>query len=184
MKKINFITTLSPQKQYEIARWFLFSVAVVVVTFLIGSYFIVPELLTCFSLKKEISALRADTKDYGQLIKSRDALKKESDVMHARKSTLDRYNKNSKNPFHYVAALKDACGDGGIVELIRFIKKDCELTVLCPTPEHVTVIIKRLSASDKFGGIKLVSLQNDAQAKKMRAVIKAGIVNDRLMNDN
>jgi hypothetical protein len=71
-----------------------------------------------------------------------------------------------------MAAIMQSCGDGVVLEAVRFNKKECQLTILCPTSEHATVFIKRLSASDLFTGVKLVSLQHDTQTKSFRCIIK------------
>jgi hypothetical protein len=173
MKKVNFITSLSPQKQYAIARWFWVTFFLFVCAMVVSVYFVVPQLLIYISLKKEVSALREATKGYGNVVKNKDALTTEHDTLRMRIKKIENYNDAPKNPHQYIAAIVQACGDGATLQAVRFNKKSCELTLLCPTPEHATVFIKRLSASELFAGLKLVSLQHEGAGKQFRCVVKS-----------
>jgi Tfp pilus assembly protein PilN len=175
MKKVNFITTLSPQKQYAIQRWFLVTFFLVICCALVSAYFVVPQLLTYLVLHKEVKELRELTKEHDVRVKEKDALKTEHDQMRIRTKKIEHYNDAPKNPHAHIAAIVQACGDGVILEAIKFNKKDCELTLLCPTSEHATVFIKRLSASELFTNVKLVSLQQDTQTKQLRCIIKSKV---------
>ena len=176
MKKVNFITSLSPQKQYAIARWFWVTFFLFVCCVLVNAYFVVPQLLMYISLKKEVSVLRQVTKGYESAAKNKDALATEHDTLRMRIKKIDNYNEIPKNPHQYITAIVQACGDGAILQAVRFNKKNCELTLLCPTHEHATVFVKRLSASELFAGVKLISLQHEGVGKQFRCVVKSGIV--------
>lgn len=179
MKKVNLVATLSPQKQYAIRRWFLVTFFLVVVCVIVSAYFVVPQLLTYIALHQEVNALRGATKEYSARMKEKDALKIEHDQVRTRTKKIEGYDNSPKNPYQYIAAVVQACGDGVtgvIMEAIKFNKKECELTLLCPTSEHATVFIKRLSASGLFANVKLVSLQQDMQTKQLRCVIKGNVV--------
>lgn len=176
MKKVNFITTLSPQKQYAIARWFWISCALCVCSVIGAAYFIMPAWLLHRELKHDVITLREKTKNYADAIKKRDALKSEHDLLRARSTKITNYSNHSKNPHSAMTVILQAAGTSIILEAIRFNKNECELTVLCPTPEHANVFIKRLSSSDTFAGAKLISLQNDTHAQQMRCVIKSKVV--------
>jgi hypothetical protein len=176
MKKVNFITSLSPQKQYAIARWFWVTIFLFVCAMAVSAYFVVPQLLTYVSLSKEVSALREATKDYGNVVKNKNVLTAEHDALRMRIKKIDNYNDLPKNPHQYITAIVQACGDGATLEALKFNKKNCELTLLCPTPEHATVLIKRLSASELFTGVKLVFLQHEGAGKQFRCVVKSKVV--------
>lgn len=176
MKKVNFITSLSPQKQYAIARWFWMTLLLSVCCLLVNLYFIVPEFLMYLSLKKEVVALREKTKKYDNAVKDKNLFKTEQDVIRVRTKKLDNYTNVPKNPHQYIAAIVQSCGGEVVLETINFNKKNCELTLLCPTPEHATVFIKRLSATELFNGVKLVSLQYDGAGKQFRCIVRSNIV--------
>jgi Tfp pilus assembly protein PilN len=175
MKKVNFITTLSPQKQYAIKRWFVVTFFLVICSLIVSAYFIVPQLLMYIELHKEVKELRVATQEYGMHTKEKDALTTEHDNIRIRTKKIENYNDAPKNPHQYIAAVMQACGDGVTLEALKFNKKDCEITLLCPTSEHATVFIKRLSSSDLFINVKLVSLQQDIQTKQLRCVIKSKV---------
>lgn len=175
MKKVNFITTLSPHKQYAIRRWFLVTFFLVVCCLFVSAYFVVPQLLMYIPLKKEVNALRQTTQEYGARVKEKDTLKTEHDEVRARIKKIENYNDTPKNPHQYIAAILQACGDVVTLEAITFNKKECELRLLCPTSQFATVCIKRLSSSELFMHVKLVSLQYDTQTKQQRCVIKGKI---------
>ena len=176
MKKVNFIASLSPQKQYEIRRWFWATFFLSVCACGIGAYFVVPQLLLYTSLKKEITVLREATKSYGDSVKSKDGLTQEYETLRAREAQINAFMQQKKNPYHHVIVITQACGDGVKLESLRFIKKECEITIVCPTAEHAHVFIKRCNASDKFSHVKMVSLQHDAATKSLRCVIKGNVI--------
>lgn len=175
MKKVNFITTLSPQKQYAIRRWFLVTFFLLICSFLVSVYFVVPQLWVYISLRKELYELRKVTQDYGTRITEKDALTKEHDALRGRMQKVEGYTASPKNPHQYIAAIVQASGDGVTLKAIKLDKKDCEITLLCPTSEHATVFVKRLSASDLFMNVKLISLQQDIQTKQLRSVVKSRV---------
>lgn len=175
MKKVNFITTLSPQKQYAIRRWFVVTIFLSMCSLLVSLYLILPPLLTYIALQKEVRELRVVTQEYGARIKEKDELTKEHDQVRIRIKKIETYNDAPKNPHQYIAAIVQASGDGVTLEALKFNKKECDITLLCPTSEHATVFIKRLSASDLFMNGKLVSLQQEPVAKQLRCIVKSRV---------
>ena len=175
-QNVNFITPLSPQKQYAIRRWFWATFFLCMSAAAVSLYFIIPQLLMYRALKKEIGALREKTKDYTTNVKNKNALKVEHELIRVRTKKIDTHNESTKNPHQYMTAILQSCGDGVTLESVRFNKKECELTLLCPTSEHATVFIKRLSASELFAGVKLASLQYEGAGKQFRCVIKGNLI--------
>lgn len=175
MKKVNFIMPLSPEKQYAIQRWFWVTFFLVLCTVIVAGYFVIPQLLIYRTLKKEVDALREKTGTHAASVKNKEILTKEHDTLRNRTKKIEHYNDAPKNPHQYIAAIMQACGDGAVLESIKLNKKDCEITLVCPTSEHATVCIKRLSASELFTNVKLASLQQDTQTKQLRCVIKGKV---------
>ena len=176
MKHVNFITTLSPHKQYAMRRWFLITFFVGAVTIAVSLFFMTPPLLTYISLQREVHILRQQTQEYTEHSKQRDTLKTVYEQSRLQSSKVDQYVTSPKNPHAYIAVVMQACGDSVVLESLNIHKKSCEITILCPTAEYATVFIKRLSASELLRGVKLVSVQHDTQTKQMRCVIKGMMV--------
>lgn len=179
MKHINFITTLSPQKQYAIRRWFWVTFFLCICSIVLSAYVIVPQLVTYISLKNDVKILREQTKQHAEHSTKRDALKTEHEKIRMQSFKMVRYTDTPKNPHAYIAAVVQACGDGVQLEAMNVHKKNCEITILCPTAEYATVFVKRLSALEQFSGVKLVSLQHDNQTKLLRCIVKSKIIFDR-----
>lgn len=176
MKKVNLISSLSPHKQYEIRRWFWCTVLLWGLSIMIGMYYIVPQIWNCCALKKEVSALRAKTDDYQECCKKRDACLSESALLSAQSIKIDGYKNKAKNPHQYITEIRQAAENGITFESLKFDKKNIECVIMCSSPEHATVFMKRLSVSDLFTGIKLVSLHRDGQSNRFKVVIKGMIV--------
>ena len=172
MKKVNFIASLSPEKQYEIRRWFWITAAFFMCTMLLSGCFIAPQVVRYLSLKKEVAALQCSTKNYSDLTKNKDVVAKEYEELRVRENKVNAYAQHQKNPYNHITAIMQACGDGAKIEAVRFNKKDVELVILCPTHEHANVCVKRLNSSDIFSHVKMASLQYDAQTKLFRCVVK------------
>jgi hypothetical protein len=176
MKKVNMITTLSPQKQYEIRRWFWATFCVCVSMIFMGAYFFVPQLLLYVSLQKEVSALREKTKNYTNAVSTKDALKKEYETLRMREGKIHSYNNQRKNPYQHIATIVESSSDNVKLESVRFNKKECEIIIMCPTAEHAHVFVKRLAVAEYFAHVKLVSLQHEAQSQQLRCVIKGKVI--------
>jgi len=175
MKKISFITALSPEKQHEIYRWFWCSFFLCVSALVVGMFCIITPLLTYRALKKEVLVLREQTKIFAQNVQAKDARKVEYDTLNQYMNKIERYKKYVTNTYEHIAAIFALSGDGVKIEAMHYDKKNSEITILCPTSEHVTLFIKRLSTLDKFTDIKLISLHYDTHTKQFRAVIKITI---------
>ncbi len=76
MKKVNFITTLSPEKQYAIKRWFLVTFFLIMCSLIASAYLVVPQLLTYIALHKQVAQLRVLTKEYDVQVKEKDSFGK------------------------------------------------------------------------------------------------------------
>ena len=180
MKKVNFITTLSPEKQYEIKKWFCYSALLIASSVMIVAYLVVPEIMRYMALKKDSAGLCATSQQHAEALKKRDILKTEYETVRAQNNKLQRFNSAIKNPHDHMMILKQACGNDVLIESVQCNKKDCTITLLCPTAAHATVFITRLSASEKFSDIKLTSLQQDEQLKQLRCMIKGRIKYEKM----
>jgi hypothetical protein len=176
MKKINFITTLSPERQYAIARWYKVTFFVSVCCVGATIYFFSEPVLMYRALQKEVAALKTKTTSYDEKYKQKDALQKDHDVVRAHAHKIERYLGKPHNPHDVIKAIVTACSDGVHIESVRCNKKQCELVILCPTTEQATVFTQRLSATKLLNGIKLISLQRDGMNKQFRAVVKGMMV--------
>lgn len=176
MKKINLITSLSPEKQYEIRRWFWVTIFLSVCIVAIGAYFMFPEVVIYRSLHKDIARLRQQTKQYGTLTGAQDTLKKEHDEAHIRQTKINAHAQQKKNPYQQIVEIVQACGDGVQLEAVKFNKKNIEITITCPTAEHTQIFVKRLVTSPYFSQIKMTSLQSDEHSKQLRCIIKGNVI--------
>ncbi len=176
MKKINLITSLSPQKQYEIRRWFWVTIFLLICTVAMGVYFVFPQVIMYCSLQKDIARLRQQTKQYGTLTGAQGTLQKEHDELHLRETKINARAQQKKNPHQHITEIVQACGDGVLLQAIRFNKKEVEMTILCPTAEHAQVFVKRLLASPHFSHVKITSLQSEEQSKQLRCIIKGNVI--------
>src|SRR5271166_6015499 len=112
MKKVNFIDPLPPHKQYELRCWFWYTVFVWIISFMVGAYFVVPQLVNFIALKKEINVLREKTRDYPEIVNNKDALKSEHELLSKQSSKINRYIDQPKNPHRYIVVILEASGNG------------------------------------------------------------------------
>jgi Tfp pilus assembly protein PilN len=176
MKKINLITALPIEKQYAIKRWFCMTAFLFVCAMMVASYFIVPNIITYRCLKKESAALVHTTKEHALLASTKETLKKEYDELHAREAKINNYKQQKKNPYSHIAEIVQLCGKTVELESIKLNKKEIEIELVSSTAESIRSCIKSLSASTYFSHIKMVSLQQDAQNKKVRCAVKGHVV--------
>ena len=175
MKNVNFITTLSPEQQYEIRRWFILSMVILICTITAISCFMAPHIYALYTTQQEITALEKKTSNYTQSTSTKDALKKEHELLQNKLIRINRYVNQSNNPHSYLAAIIASCGSDAQLEQVRKNKKTCETTTRVPTPERATHMIQQLSGSEYFTDLKLTSLQHDSQTKKFRSTTKCTI---------
>jgi Tfp pilus assembly protein PilN len=175
MKHINFITTLSPQHQYELRRWFIFSTILIACTLICMSFFFLPQLYALYSTKKEITSLQQKTKNFSELTTRQTQLKKEHEALQKKQTKINHHLNTPNNPHPYLTSIIAACGTDVQLEHVRKNKKECEIIALFSTPERATDMIQQLSLTGQFTKLTLASLQSDAQTKKLRCTIKAKI---------
>lgn len=175
MKNVNFISTFTPQQQYELRRWFIFSTALIICTLIGISFFFLPQLYALYSTKKKITALQQKTKNYNELTNTQIHLKKEHEALQKKQTKINNHQHQPNNPHTYLTPVIAACGTDVQLEHVRKNKKECEIIGLFPTPERATNLIKQLSDTRQFTQLTLTSLQNDTQTKKFRCTIKGKI---------
>jgi len=175
MKQINFITTLTPQQQYEIRRWCIIS-SLITITILIAiiCYF-APQLYALHIIKKEIATLKMKTKEYATLSNTKNTLKKEHDVLQEKIQRINNYIVTPKNPHTYITSIIHACKPTKL-ESIRSNENDIELIVLCPSTESATTATQTLSDTNLFDNVKISSLQYDNKNNQLRCTVKISIV--------
>jgi Tfp pilus assembly protein PilN len=176
MKKVNLITPLPPHKQYEIYRWFCMTIFLGVCALLVGSYFIVPQIITYTRLKKGIAGFSATAQEHGQITSDKQSLKKEYDELHVRESKINSYKKQNKNPHLHIAEIVRLSGHHAELESVKINKKEIEIEIVCATAEYAQTFITSLSSSPYFSHLKMVSLQQDTQNKKVRCAIKGNVI--------
>lgn len=176
MKKINLINALSPHKQYEIYRWFWMTIFLSGCAIIIGSYFIVPQIITYRRLKKDSEGLINTTQEHATLTSTKETLKKEYDELHAHEAKITSYKQQKKNPYSQIAEIVQLCGNTVELQSIKLDKKEIEIELISSTGDYVQSFIKSLSASPYFSHIKMVSLQQDGQNKKVRCAIKGHVI--------
>jgi len=176
MKKVNFITSLSPQKQYEINCWFWVTIFLSVCAISVSAYFFVPQVMCYVSLHKQCVALREKTENYAEVIKNKNTFNKEYDVLRARETKINKYVTKAKNPYDYIATIVQVCGNNIQLESVRFIKKECEITIECQTAEQAYLCVKCINESNKFNHCKITSLMHNMEKKLYKATIKGYII--------
>jgi Tfp pilus assembly protein PilN len=176
MKKVNFIVFLSPHKQYEIRCWFWFAFFLMLFVLGIVGYCVFPQWLLYTSLKKEVSVLREKTKQHSDFVKKKDDDKKEYEVVRLRHNKMEKYTQQQKNPVTHLEAIIQASNGQVQLESIQLRSKECEITIVSSTAEHVHIFIKQLNASQRYRQCKLASLVYDMQKKAYRAIIKGRMV--------
>jgi Tfp pilus assembly protein PilN len=176
MKKINLINALSPHKQYEIYRWFWMTIFLSVCAIIIGSYFIVPQIITYRRLKKDSAGLINTTQEHATLTSTKDVLKKEYDELYTRESKINNYKQQKKNPYSHITEIVHLCGATIQLQSIKLNKKEIEIEIVCDKAENAHALIKSLSTLPYFSHLKIVSLQQDMQTKQIRCAIKGNVI--------
>ena len=175
MKKINLITPLPPEKQYELQRWFLITIFLCLIFLITTGLLIIPSFLLCKKMKKEIALLQQKASAQATITAAKNTLQKEYDDLHVRATKLSMHTTQKKNPYEQIADIIAATGDGVQLESIRLNGNKSEIIIVCPTAEHAQVFIKRLSASPRFSRIKMISLQQDQGKKQLLCTISGNI---------
>jgi len=172
MKHTNFVATLSPQQQYEIRRWFIASTVITVITMISIISYCAPSLYSLYAMKKEMSYLRKKTHTYTELTSKRDALKKENELLQKKRTKIDGYRLEPKNPLTYITAFINMCNNGIIAEHIKNNKKNIELIIVCPTTDNATTVMQQLMDTGYFAEIKIHSLQQHDKSNQLRCTLK------------
>lgn len=176
MKKINCITSLPLDKQYEIRRWFWITILIAVIMMITGGCFLIPQIDRYLSLTKEIALLRKKKESYASANQHSNILKKEYDELSLRENKINSYTQQGKNPLSHIAYIVQTCGSTIQIESIRFNKKSFEVEVLCTDSQQAQLLVQNLSASPGFSQVKMISLHQNAQTNQIRCTIKANVI--------
>jgi Tfp pilus assembly protein PilN len=176
MKKINIITSLSPQKQYEIYRWFWITVVASLCMVIIGTYFIGTALCSYNAIQKDLTAITKKTNNYVADLGTNASLKKEYDELRLKENKINAHKMHKKNPYLHIAEIVSLCRDGVQLESLKSEKEDIEIVIIASFSDRIQTMIKQLSASPNFSHVKMISLQHNEQNKELRCMIKGEII--------
>jgi len=176
MKSINFVTTLSPQEHTSLRKWFIYSALLIMCTCIGLACITLPHLFTIIQLKNDVHVvskkreqITISEKQYTDLVEKNKELRKKND-------SILSITSQKKNPYKHLESIAHASGDAIHLERIRLHKNTMELEIICKTTEFASIFIKRLSASELFTHIKLVSMVQDATTQQMRCIIKGTLI--------
>jgi hypothetical protein len=175
MKNVNFIKVVPPHIQYEIRRFFWFSLLLFMCTvtaIIITTFF---ELHNLYTIKQKISVIREKTKNHTELTKNHSDLKKKHEELQNKITKIGFYKNHPKNPHDHLNVMIKASANGIQLEQIRFNKNDLDIIMLCSKPETAASFVQHLLATEKFSSLALVSLQKDEKEKMLRCAIKGVI---------
>lgn len=159
MKDVNLVNTIPLHRQYEIRRWFIFSMALLGGTLITITILQVPLLRAWYSIKKEKENLEESLHVFENVMDKKHELKQQEKQLRNKKTKLEQYHKNPKNPIKQMQMIFTACDSTIELDGLIIQKSSFKITAACSQIEHATGFMQRLSQDKHVQNTKLVSMQ-------------------------
>ena len=159
MKKLNILSTLSVQQQYELYYWFLTSIFLFISIIAIAGYSMIPLFLQYNNLKNKRYTLQQKTSRYRELMDKKNNAKKEYEIMQGRENKINKYNSFCQSFHAYLLSLYQVIPSSIQLQSIECKKKEFMIHLISNSTQDIQVFVEQLSASDKFKEVILYSLE-------------------------
>ncbi len=159
MKDINLVNTIPLHRQYEVRRWFILSMALLGGTLITITILQVPQLRAWYSINKEKENLEESLHVFESIMDKKHELKQQEQKLRTKKTKLEQYRKDPKNPIRQMQMIVTACDRTIELDGLTIQKSSFKITASCSQVEHATGFIQRLSQDEHVQNTKLVSMQ-------------------------
>jgi len=163
MKNNNLINTISPTQQYAIRHWFIISSLLLSATIIVIIVLEIPQLYALQSIKKENTALRAQTEPFDQVMAQQHKLQQEEQQCRKKQEVINQYHEQLDHLIDNLSHIIHACRPDCRIESLQIKNNHFELTARCTQIQHATDFITQLSESKQFRNLSFTSLQQANQ---------------------
>jgi len=163
MKNNNLINTISPTQQYAIRRWFIISTLLLSTTIIVIIILEIPQLYALQSIKKENTALHAQTEPFDQVMAEQHKLQQEEQQCREKQEVINQYHEQLDHLIDNLSHIIHTHTPNCRIESLQIKNNHFELTARCTQTQHATDFIAQLSESKQFRNLRLTSLQQTEQ---------------------
>jgi Tfp pilus assembly protein PilN len=176
MKKINFISTLSPDKQYELRRWYRIVALLLVCSIMMGGYLFFPLVNSLMVVRQQKRVLSAEIKKYQKIEEDNTLLNKHYQENYSRETKVHNHCAKRKSTASCVAEIVAQLPSTVQLELIQIDKKEIEIELLSSHMQDLGVYNKKLLACGCFSSMAIVSLHKEGQSKHLRCRMRGDMI--------
>jgi len=163
MKNNNLINTISSTQQYAIRRWFIISTLLLSAAIIIIILLEIPQLYALQSIKKENTALRAQTAPFDQVMTQQHKLQQKEQQCRKKQEVINQYHEQLDHLIDNLSHVIHASRPDIMIESLQIKNHHFELTARCAQPQQATNFITQLSEAEQFRNLRLTSLQQTEQ---------------------
>ena len=169
MKRINFLSTLSPNQQHALSRWVTLSI------FCIGSLLLLIitlqtfQLITWYQVYQEKKLLTHKTNSFARTMEKKHEYTTKITTLTQCRNTLHHQKKQLQH-IHTLCKTLIPTDPISLTTLI-YQPHNIELTIAAPTPEHITTYAHTLTQNPSITSLDIVSLQPQKNTTTFNATL-------------
>lgn len=159
MKDINLIKTIPLHRQYEINRWFIFSIILLVSIIGTVTFFEVPQLYALHTVKTEKYKLEDGLHMFESVMKQKHHLKKTEQNLKQELSKIEQCKKQPGSAVKQLTVIIQACTQTVQLDKVAIHNRSVTISAICSHTEDTMRFMQNLSQPKQAQKLSLVSMQ-------------------------
>jgi len=159
MKDINLIKTIPLHRQYEINRWFIFSIILLVSIIGTITFIEVPQLHELHTVKAEKNKFEDGLHMFEDVMKQKHHLKKTEQNLKQQLSKIEQCKKQPKSPIKQLTIIMQACRQIIQLDKVAIHNRSVTISATCSHTEDTMRFMQNLSQPKQVQKLSLVSMQ-------------------------
>jgi len=159
VKDINLVKTISLHRQYEISRWFTFSITIL--ASIIGTiiFIEIPQLRTLHAVKAEKDKLDDSLHMFESMMEQKHHLKQTEQNLKQQLSKIERCKRQPESPVKQLSVIMQACTQTMQLDEVVIHKQSVTISAACSHTEDTMRFMHNLSQSKQSQNLSLISMQ-------------------------
>ncbi|MCA9770520.1 hypothetical protein KC460_04085 [Candidatus Dependentiae bacterium] len=159
MKKINFINSVSPDKQYAIGRWYRFSLFFICCTFITIAIIQTKQLCIYLDLRHNENKKKQKITNFESIITQQNKLKEQVKFLEDRIAYVKQWSLQKNNPSILLQDILKALGNNTTLLSCSRNQEQLELTIHIKYPHSIEKVYATLHQISAIDHLSLVSLE-------------------------
>ncbi len=159
MKDINLIKTIPIHRQYEINRWFLFSIILLVSIIGTVTFLEVPQLHELHTVKTEKNKFEGSLHMFESIMEQKHNLRQTKQNLKQQLSKIEQCKRQPKSPVKQLTVITQACTQTVQLDKVAIHNRSVTISAACSHTKDTMRFMQNLSQPKQAQNLSLVSMQ-------------------------